>query len=34
MLPQDVTYDEIRLVAAQYVQNGKGKSKKGEPIEK
>jgi ATP-dependent DNA helicase RecQ len=34
MLPQDVTYDEIRLVAAQYVQNGKGKNKKGEPIEK
>jgi RecQ family ATP-dependent DNA helicase len=28
LLPQDVSYDEIRLVVGQYVQNAKGKNKK------
>jgi ATP-dependent DNA helicase RecQ len=28
LLPQDVSYDEIRLVAAQYVQNAKDEYKK------
>jgi ATP-dependent DNA helicase RecQ len=28
LLPQDVSYDEIRLVVGQYVQNSKGKNKK------
>jgi ATP-dependent DNA helicase RecQ len=29
LLPQDVSYDEIRLVVGQYVQNSKGKNRKG-----
>jgi ATP-dependent DNA helicase RecQ len=28
LLPQDVSYDEIRLVVGQYVQNAKGENKK------
>jgi ATP-dependent DNA helicase RecQ len=28
LLPQDVSYDEIRLVVGQYVQNSKGENKK------
>jgi hypothetical protein len=28
LLPQDVSYDEIRLVVGQYLQNAKGENKK------
>jgi hypothetical protein len=28
LLPQDVSYDEIRLVAGQYIQKAKGENKK------
>jgi len=28
LLPQDVTYDEIRLVLGQYIQKAKGENEK------